>query len=520
MADVVPEFSMNNTMVHNNTQHGMYLENLRNYAYINSSDISHNNYGAGLRVYGGAGDVHVNSSRFAFNQDNAVNLTHEGGMRIFNMSQFIFNWGNGVNITINETMIDNRTIRYSRVQRTEIYKSNFTLNEGFGVRVGNCCRAGNIAVNFSYFRGNRRPAVELESCFKIVPPANATNMTIGYNIFDNNEDHAIKITPLLNAVGVIGNNTVMNHRKYSILIDNTDEFLRSRVYMLMYVDYMIRGNRFTNNRGFYVVHVRLTQGSSVQYLKMYENRFTDNAVRGGFPTLNERTRSHAVVIVSSSNVNFTCNALVNPLSRYEVSTWLQDKNATLTSYRQWWGSTDYNDFYTRIFDQQYRYNLGYIVFAPAMSTPEPAALFECGRWDLITRPPDPVFLRGNNIGGKLDRPLSLPEGRYFVDRDINIIPDGELTVGPGTTFEFQNALGVLVQGRLDVQGDDKRPVVFKMLNATTYFNNTLARLVDGPGLYEGRLEVRPTEFHEWGTVCNEVNSSYFLDLLVINMNLI
>ena len=424
------------------------------------------------------------------------------------MSQFIYNFGNGVNITINETMIDNRTIRYSRVQRTEIFKSNFTLNDGFGVRVGNCCRAGNIAVNFSYFSGNKRAAVELESCFKVVPRENATNFTVGYNTFIANKDHAIKITPLLNAVGVIGNNTVTNHKKYCILIDNTDEFLRSRVYTQMYVDYMIRGNKFTNNAGFYVVHIRLTQGSTVQSLRMYENRFFDNVVIGGFPTLNSRTRAHGVAIISSSNVNFTCNALVNPGSRYEVSTWLQDKNASLISYRQWWGSTDYNAFYDRIFDQQYRYNLGYIIFAPAMSTGEPAALYECGRWDLITRPPDPQFLRGNRIGGKLGYQLYLNPGNYYVDRDVNIIPGGELIVTAGTTFEFQNALGMLVQGRVDVQGSALNPVVFKMLNESTYFNHTLVRLVDGPGVYEGRLEVRPTVLDPWGTVCSQVDHNF------------
>ena len=48
---------MNNTEVSNNTQHGLYLENVRNYIAINASTIQRNQYGAGLRVYGGAGKV-------------------------------------------------------------------------------------------------------------------------------------------------------------------------------------------------------------------------------------------------------------------------------------------------------------------------------------------------------------------------------------------------------------------------------------------------------------------------------
>ena len=46
---------MNNTISSNNTQHGVFLENIRNYVIVNASDISHNGYGAGLCVYGGAG---------------------------------------------------------------------------------------------------------------------------------------------------------------------------------------------------------------------------------------------------------------------------------------------------------------------------------------------------------------------------------------------------------------------------------------------------------------------------------
>ena len=46
---------MNNTEVTNNLQHGVFIENIRNYAFVNASDLSSNMYGAGLKVFGGAG---------------------------------------------------------------------------------------------------------------------------------------------------------------------------------------------------------------------------------------------------------------------------------------------------------------------------------------------------------------------------------------------------------------------------------------------------------------------------------
>jgi len=50
-----PEFYMNSSVVYSNLQHGVFLENLRNYVIVNSSSITYNGYGAGIRIYSGAG---------------------------------------------------------------------------------------------------------------------------------------------------------------------------------------------------------------------------------------------------------------------------------------------------------------------------------------------------------------------------------------------------------------------------------------------------------------------------------
>ena len=68
-----------------------------------------------------AGDILVNASTVEYNRDNGVNITYEGGWRIFNQSSFSHNIGNGVNITMNETRtLNNGTVRYARHQRTEV----------------------------------------------------------------------------------------------------------------------------------------------------------------------------------------------------------------------------------------------------------------------------------------------------------------------------------------------------------------------------------------------------------------
>lgn len=56
LVDSTPEYFMDNTTVTNNLQHGVFLENARNYLMINNSVVTFNGYGAGVRVYGGAGE--------------------------------------------------------------------------------------------------------------------------------------------------------------------------------------------------------------------------------------------------------------------------------------------------------------------------------------------------------------------------------------------------------------------------------------------------------------------------------
>jgi len=67
---------MNNSIVSHNLQHGLFLENLRNFVIVNASSIMHNNYGAGIRIYSGAG---AKILMFFFN--NSVYLL--GGLRLF-----------------------------------------------------------------------------------------------------------------------------------------------------------------------------------------------------------------------------------------------------------------------------------------------------------------------------------------------------------------------------------------------------------------------------------------------------
>lgn len=153
-----------------------------------------------------------------------------------------------------------------------------------------------------------------------------------------------------------------------------------------------------------------------------------------------------------------------------------------------------------------RYNLAKIAYHPALTVSwlySPVLTDRNMELEVnFTRP-------GKLLGGRLSVELHLLPGTYTIDRDATIIDYGKLYVQGGTTLEFANGLGMLVEGYLSLQGSPGNPVILQLKNESTWMNNTRARLVDGPSLLEGRLEVRPTEDDDWGTICNNVRVHCF-----------
>lgn len=267
----------------------------------------------------------------------------------------------------------------------------------------------------------------------------------------------------------------------------------------------MEGNQFEDNSGLYVAGLRLTQGSQRQRLHFRYNVLRRNAVVGLSPTLNQRTRAYAVVVVSSSNVVLERNWLENPASRYEVATHLRDMSVTLEATKQWWGTTNYDRIVPRIFDQFNRYDLARIVYHPALSHDWLYTPVLTDRQIAI----EISFARNDRLGGRLAEKFQTDAGAtYRVDRDISVLGLGRLYVSAGTTLEFSNALGFLVEGFVEMQGTAEHPVVLRLLNESTWINRTTIRLVGGPSVLEGRLEVRPSENDTWGTVCNSVSTSH------------
>lgn len=52
------------------------------------------------------------------------------------------------------------------------------------------------------------------------------------------------------------------------------------------------------------------------------------------------------------------------------------------------------------------------------------------------------------LGGSVYENVDLPEGRYTIVEDLHLTPGAKLTLAAGTTFEFMDGVGMLVQVRL------------------------------------------------------------------------
>ena len=502
--EIEEDFRLIYSQVSNNIGYGVSVQDMRSKVFFNTSEVSDNQYGAGIRVYQGAGEVTVNNTLIARNQGSGVNITYSGGFQLLNNSRLVANRGYGA---ITEYLQLNRT-RIEAEQRLEVVRCHFELNEWRGLRVGNYCRGGHAQVNESSFLNNLDEAIEYLSCN--ISTKKSTNFTIAFTTFHSNRRHGVFIRPLINTVGIFSNNSFSNHSMGALLIDNGYDLLVSRWYRQFPVEYNFFENTFRENYGRYALNVRLTQGSPFQKMFVKFNQFIDNSINDSFMYLNPRNRANAVIVISSGNVKLMRNRIENPDSIRQIATHLIDPSVKIDATQNWWGfevlkGNDQAPIHQSIFDQDDRYNLAQVEYYPVLNT---GRLYNDILSDTVPRY-NWQFHRGNRIGGilELNNFKTQPNSVYHVDRDIYIIPGRVLTLARGTVLEFDSSVGMVVHGCLNANGNNKADTIKFQLRENPdelpIENRTASvRLVDGRDEFEGRLEVLIDD--KWGTICNEV----------------
>lgn len=395
-----------------------------------------------------------------------MNVTYSGGMILLNKTQVYNNTGRG----LTTHFIKQNKTRIEKNHTTQISGSLFTYNEGVAAFFGNYCMPGHILVNLTTFRENIGDAVEFESCYK--GNSKSTNFTMTFNTFTQNKRFVVRMAPALNVYGRMSNNTFTKNTYGTIYVDNTDRYVLTKEYRALPVDYDIYGNEFTDNSGWFVANFRLVQDSGDQRLRFIFNRIQRNTIVQPFPRLNPRSRAAAVVIISSTNVEYARNYIHNPDSLYEVATHLIQPGQVIQIKLNYWHyleapqRPDIKVIASKLFDGDKRYDLARMSYIPALRVPQ----LYSNQFDPQQINYEEPFIRGEVIGGELNiattpdgrTRLTLPKGSYYVDRDISVRVRVTLKILPGTELRFASGIGMLVKGELIAEGTKQEPIIYTM----------------------------------------------------------
>ena len=454
-SDKIPDLALNETLVANNSGHGVSVENLRSAVYIHRSNLTSNYFGSGLNVRRGAGDVNVTHSTITDNYGDGVNVTYEGGLQNVTWSRISDNKLRGVAIWFNETG-QNTSIR----QETGVAYSEISNNIETGLLVGNFCREAFINITSNDFYDGRQAAVEVGSCWNKTERQRTVFIT--NNNFQRNHRLAIKISPAVNMNLTIEWNEFYENRKGTIFIKNED---LPELDLLPLVG-RIAENTFQQNLGRYVMLLSLTTPGIFQSLLVTRNIMQDNMVKEPYDKMSSRSQAAGVICIGSVNIKIFRNLLQNPLSAYELSSHSMDQSAPINATYNWLGHQEEKVIFERLIDRRDRYNLALIIFHPYllseynMETP----VISSGQMD------EPDFfdpLDNKKIGGEVNGHLVLRSGVYTVVKDIYVHNTGLLTIAFGATLEFAESIGMMVAGQIRTEGSSKNQVRFTLSGTTS-----------------------------------------------------
>ena len=93
------------------------------------------------------------------------------------------------------------------------------------------------------------------------------------------------------------------------------------------------------------------------------------------------------------------------------------------------------------------------------------------------------------------RILTLSDSPYFIENDVLVEDSGELVIEPGVTLKFGPGAGITVRGILSAEGLPDNKIVFTAAGETERQENRTVRLVDGPTVQEGIVQVNPFHCH-------------------------
>ena len=87
------------------------------------------------------------------------------------------------------------------------------------------------------------------------------------------------------------------------------------------------------------------------------------------------------------------------------------------------------------------------------------------------------------------RILTLSDSPYMIENDVLVDQEGELVIEPGVTLKFSPGAGITVRGVLTAEGLPENKIVFTSAEETQRQENRTIRLIDGPNVQQGIIQV-------------------------------
>lgn len=325
---------------------------------------------------------------------------------------------------------------------------------------------------------------------------NITNCSIS-----NNQDFKFRIAGHFGNITMFGNKFENNVcHKGLLLIDGCEKQLN------------ITHNEFQGNTGEYVFE--LTSYGQTELVSKVNATFAYNTIQSNKRPLGQVTelygapKSYAFALKGAQRVNVTHNLFLNNQLDYLLVAGVQTSsldNSYVNLTFNWWGTTNQQEIRERIFDfdDWNSYSIAqWYPFLLEANWDGPVSNEEIiiADWDF-----DVPF------GGRIEKRVQFyaRSKPWVIGYDLTVMPNGTLVIDAGTELQFHPLVGILVLGKLYVNGREGSPVRMNPVpKDTRYKRQALAtvseevRLVGGNNSWDGFLEVWNETTKEWGPICD------------------